>query len=87
MHSACWYHIRDIGRISTSLLLTLVERIAVAYIIGKLDDCNSLLRNIPEKDMSLKNYNVSKIIWLGHGPTLYSRSILILKSLDWQLKI
>ena len=87
MHSACCYHIRDIGRISTSSLLTLSERIAVGLVTGKLVYCNSLLHNIPEKDMSLKNYNVSKIIWLGHDPTLYSRPILILKSLDWQLKI
>ena len=67
VHSAFCYHIRDIGSISTSLLPTLAELIAVALVTGKLHHCNSLLHNIPEKDMALQKYNVSKIIWQGHA--------------------
>ena len=65
VYSACFYHIRDIRRISKGLPLTLAKRIVVALVTGKLDYCNSLLHNIPGKDMSLKNDNLSKIIWLG----------------------
>ena len=53
--SACFYHIWDIRRISKGLLLALAEQNAVAIVNSKLDYCNSLLHNIPEKITAFQN--------------------------------
>ena len=51
---ACFYHIRDLCRIRKSLSLDLGKQIAVALVSSKLDYCNSLFHNMPEK-ISLDN--------------------------------
>ena len=48
---ACFYHIRDLCRIR-SLSLDLAKQIAVALVSSKLDYCNSLFHNMPEKDIA-----------------------------------
>ena len=48
---ACFYHIRDLCRIR-SLSLDLAKQIAVALVNSKLDYCNSLFHNMPEKDIA-----------------------------------
>ena len=50
--SACFYHIRDLRRIRKSLSLDLAKQIAVALVSSKLDYCNSLFHNMPEKDIA-----------------------------------
>ena len=47
---ACFYHIRDLRRIRKSLSLDFAKQIAVVLVSSKLDYCNSLFYNIPEKD-------------------------------------
>ena len=49
---ACFYHIRDLRRIRESLSLYLAKQIAVVLVSSKLDYCNSLFHNIPEKDIA-----------------------------------
>ena len=49
---ACFYHICDLHRIRKSLSLDLAKQIAVAPISSKLDHCNSLFHNMPEKDIA-----------------------------------
>ena len=49
--SSCFYHIRDLKRIRKSLPLALAKQIAVALVTSKLDYCNSLLHEIPGKDL------------------------------------
>ena len=49
---ACFYHIRDLRRIRKSLSLDLTKQIAVALVSSKLDYCNSLFHNMPEKDIA-----------------------------------
>ena len=49
--SSCFYHIRDLKRIRKSLLLALTKQIAVALVTSKLDYRNSLLHEIPAKDL------------------------------------
>ena len=49
---ACFYHIRDLRRIRKSLSLDLAKQIAVALVSIKLDYCNSLFHNMPEKDIA-----------------------------------
>ena len=48
---ACFYHIRDLRQIR-SLSLDLAKQIAVALVSSKLDYCNSLFHNMPEKDIA-----------------------------------
>ena len=49
---AFFYHIRDLRRIRKSLSLDLAKQIAVALVSSKLDYCNSLFHNMPEKDIA-----------------------------------
>ena len=48
----CFYHIHDLHRNRKSLSLDLAKQIAVVLVSTKLDYCNSLLHNMPEKDIS-----------------------------------
>ena len=48
----CFYHIRDLRRIRKSLSLDLAKQIAVALVSSRLDYCNSLFHNMPEKDIA-----------------------------------
>ena len=48
----CFYHIRDLRQIRKSLSLDLAKQIAVALVSSKLDFCNSLFHNMPEKDIA-----------------------------------
>ena len=49
---ACSYHIRDLRRVRKSLSRYLAKQIAVALVSSKLDYCNSLFRNMSEKDIA-----------------------------------
>ena len=49
---ACFYHIRDLCRIRKRLSLDLGKQIAVTLVSSKLDYCNSLFHNMPEKDIA-----------------------------------
>ena len=49
---ACFYHTRDLRQIQKSLSADLAKQIAVALISSKLDYCNSLFHNMPEKDIA-----------------------------------
>ena len=48
---ACFYHIRDLRRDRKCLSIDLAKQIAVALVSSKLDYCNSLFHNLPEKDI------------------------------------
>ena len=49
---ACFYHIPDLRRIRKSLSLDLAKQIAVALVSSKLDYCNLIFHNMPEKDIA-----------------------------------
>ena len=49
---ACFYHIRELRRIKKSLSLDLAKQMTVTLVSSKLDYCNSLFYNIPEKDIA-----------------------------------
>ena len=68
---ACFYHIRDL------------RRIAVALVSSKLDYCNSLFDNIPEKDIAgLQSVQNSLARVVTKAPR-FSRTTPILKRLHW----
>ena len=78
--SSCFYHIRDLKRIKRSLPPALARQIAVALVTSKLDYCNSLLHEIPAKDLQ-KLQRAQNC--LARVVTSFSRSILLVKSLHW----
>ena len=49
---ACFYQICDLRRIRKSQSLDLAEQIVVVLVSSKLDYCNSLFCNTPEKDIA-----------------------------------
>ena len=82
---ACFYHIRDLRRIRKSLSLDLAKQIAVALVSSKLDYCNSLFHNIPEKDIARLHrvQNCLARVVITMQASHFSRSTPILKRLHW----
>ena len=80
---ACFYHIRDMRRIRKSLSLDLAKQIAVALISSKLDYCNSLFHNMPEKDIARLQRVQNCLARVVTKAPRFSRSIPILKRLHW----
>ena len=78
--SSCFYHIRDLKRISQNLPLALAIRIAVAPVTSKLDYCNSLLQEIPAKDLHSVQNCLARVVT---KTPRFSRSIPLLKLLHW----
>ena len=81
--SSCFYHIRDLKRIRKSLPLALAKQIAVALVTSKLDYCNSLLHQIPAKDLQKLQRVQNCLARVVTKAPRFSRSIPLLKSLHW----
>ena len=81
--SSCFYHIRDLERIRKSLPLALAKQIAVALVTSKLDYCNSLLHEIPAKDLQQLQRVQNCLARVVTKAPRFSRSIPLLKSLHW----
>ena len=79
---ACFYHIRDLRRIRKSLSLDLAKQIAVALVSSKLDYCNSLFHNMPEKDIARLQRVRNCLARVGTNAPRFSRSVPILKRLQ-----
>ena len=79
--SSCFYHIRDLKRIRKSLPLALAKQIAVALVTSKLDYCNSLLHEIPAKDLHKLQCVQNCLVRVVKKAPCFSRSIPLLKSL------
>ena len=80
---ACFYHIRDLRRIRKSLSLDLAKQIAVALVSSKLDYCNSLFHNMPEKDIARLQRVQNCLARVVTKAPRFSRSVPILKRLHW----
>ena len=80
---ACFYHISDLRRIRKSLSLDLAKQIAVALVSSKLDYCNSLSYNMPEKDIARLQRVQNCLARVVINAPLFSRSVPILKRSHW----
>ena len=80
---ACFYHICDLRRTRKSLSPDLAKQIAVALVISKLDYCNSLFHNMPEKDISRLQCSQNCLARMVTKAPWFSRSVPILKRLHW----
>ena len=76
---ACFYHIRDLRRIRKSLSYDLAKQIAVALVSSKLDYCDSLFPNMPEKDIAKLQRVQNCLARVVTNAPRSSRSIPILK--------
>ena len=79
----CFYHIRDLRGIRKSLSLDLAKQIAVALVNSKLDYCNSLFHNMPEKDIARLQRVQNCLARVVTKAPRFSRSVPILKRLHW----
>ena len=80
---ACFYHIRDLRRIRKNLSLDLAKHIAVALVSSKLDYCNSLFHNMPEKDIARLQRVQNCLARVVTNAPRFSRPVPILKQLHW----
>ena len=80
---ACFYHIRDLRRIRKSLSLDLAKQIAVALVSSKLDYCNSLFHNMPEKDIARLQRVQNCLARVVTKAPRFSHFVPILKRLHW----
>ena len=76
---ACFYHICDLRRVRKSL----AKQIAVALVSSKLDYCNSLFHNMPEKDIARLQCVQNCLAKVLTKAPRYSRSVPIPKRLHW----
>ena len=83
---ACFFHIRDLRRIRTSLNSTTAALIATSLIHSKLDYCNSLYLNLPACELDRLQHiqnALARAVFRTHDP---SHVTPLLHSLHW-LKI
>ena len=79
---ACFYHICNLRR---SLSLDLAKPIAVALVSSKLDYCNSLFHNMPEKDIARLQRVQNCLAKVVTNAPRFSRSVPILKRLQFRI--
>ena len=80
---AYFHHIRDLRRIRKSLSLDLAKQIAVALVSSKLDYCDSLFYNMPEKDIARLQCVQNCLARVVTKAPRFSRPVPILKRLHW----
>ena len=80
---ACFYHICDLRRIWKSLSLNLAKQIAVALVSSKLNYCNSLFHNMPEKDIARLQRVQNCLARVVTKAPRFSCFVPILKRLHW----
>ena len=74
---------RDLRRIRKSLFLDLAKQIAVALVSSKLNYCNSLFHNMPERDIARLQSVQNCLARVVTNAPRFSRSVPILKRLHW----
>ena len=74
---SCYYHIRDLRRLRRCLTAAVTKTIATSLVLSKLDYCNSILYNIPNR--GIKNC-LARVV--TRSPRFCSVTPL-LKSLHW----
>ena len=79
----CFYHIRDFRRIRKYLSPEAAKSVACALVTSHLDYCNSLLYNLPDRDIErlqrVKNY-LARVVCKA---SRFSRSKPLLNFLHW----
>ena len=81
---SCFYHIRDLRRIRRHISIYTAKTISTVLISSCLDYCNSLLNNIPKRDLAKlqRVQNCLACVVLSRAPR-FSPSLPLLKQLHW----
>ena len=79
----CFYHIRDFRRIRKLLSLEAAKSVACALVTSNLDYCNSLLYNLPDRDIERLQRVQNCLARVVCKASRYSRSKLLLNFLHW----
>ena len=80
---ACFYHIRDLSRIRKNMSIDLAKQIAVSLVSSKLDYCNFLFHNMPEKVIARLQRFQNRLARVVTKAPRFSLSVPILKRLHW----
>ena len=80
---ACFYHIRDLRRILKSPALDLAKQVAVALVTSRLDYCNAIFHNMPEKDIAKLQRVQTCLAKVVTKAPRFSPFTPILKRLHW----
>ena len=80
---SCYYHIRDLRRLRRCLTAAVTKTIATSLVLSKLDYCNSILYNIPNREIN-KVQNVQNCLARVVTPSpQFCRVTPLVKSLHW----
>ena len=83
---ACFYHIRDLRRLRSSLNLHTASIIATSLVQTKLDYCNSLYLNLPDCEINRLQFIQNSLARAVTQSSRFAHITPVLKSLHW-LKI
>ena len=83
---ACFFHIRDLRRLRSSLNLHTASIIATSLVQTKLDYCNSLYLNLPDCEINRLQYIQNSLARAVTQSSRFAHITPVLKSLHW-LKI
>ena len=79
----CFYHIRDFRRIRKYLSLEAAKSVACALVTSHLDYCNSLLYNLPDRDIERLQRVQNCLARVVCKASRFSRSKPLLNFLHW----
>ncbi len=80
---SCFYHIKDLRRIRRYLTKSIATTIAIALVSSKLDYCNSLLHNLPDKDIKKLQSIQNSLARVVCRASRFCHVTPLLKSLHW----
>lgn len=81
--NSCYYHIRDLRRIRRHLSLDNAKSLACALISSRLDNCNSLLYGLAEKDIKKLQRVQDALARVVTRARPFAHCPPILRSLHW----
>jgi hypothetical protein len=83
---SCYYHIRDLRHIRSTLDLNTAKTVAASLIHSRLDYCNSLLLNLPSEELNRLQLVLNSAARAVTNTPKFCHISPVLKSLHW-LKI
>ena len=83
LSKACFYHIRDLRRIRSSIDYSTACLIATSIVHSKLDYCNSLYLNLPDCELNRLQFVQNSLARAVCKTPRYAHVTPVLKSLHW----
>ena len=80
---SCYYHIRDLRRLRRCLTAAVTKTIATSLVASKLDYCNSILYNIPNRKINKVQSVQNCLARVVTHSSRFCKVTSLLKSLHW----